>query len=224
MEGTATAGFIVAQLEATPAAPAEAAPAAEPGAPLTDAAHGELAGVVIEEHATEEHGGTFPPFDSTYFASQLLWLAISFVVLYLLMSRVIIPRIGGILEDRRDRIARDLDQAGRLKQQSDEANAAYVKALSDARANAFRIAAEARDKAKGEAAARQAEIEKSLDGKLAAAETRIGEIKAKALADVGAIAAEAAEAVVDRLVGLKASATELKDAVGAARSGGTGNA
>jgi F-type H+-transporting ATPase subunit b len=227
MEGTATAGFVVAQLEATPAAPVEAppaAPAAEGAAPAADAAHGELAGVVIEEHATEEHGGTFPPFDSTDFVSQLLWLAITFVVLYLLMSRVIIPRIGGILEDRRDRIARDLDQAGRLKQQSDEANAAYVKALSDARANAFRIAAEARDKAKGEAAVRQAEIEKSLDGKLAAAETRIGEIKQKVLADVGAIAAEAADAVVERLVGLKASATELKDAVGAARSGGAGNA
>ncbi|MCW5716117.1 MAG: F0F1 ATP synthase subunit B [Bauldia sp.] len=219
MEGTATAGFIVAQLEATPAAPA-----AEDATPPADAAHGELAGVVIEEHATEDHGGTFPPFDSTYFASQFLWLAISFVVLYLLMSRVIIPRIGGILEDRRDRIARDLDQAGRLKQQSEEANAAYAKALSDARANAFRIAAEARDKAKAEAAARQAEIEKNLDGKLAAAEERIAEIKAKALADVGAIAADAADAVVERLVGLKASPSELSDAVTAARSGGAGNA
>ncbi len=219
MEGTATAGFVVAQLEAIPAAPA-----AEHATPAADAAHGELAGVVIEEHATDDHGGTFPPFDSTYFASQLLWLAISFVVLYLLMSRVIIPRIGGILEDRRDRIARDLDQAGRLKQQSDEANAAYVKALSDARANAFAIAATARDKAKGEAAARQAEIEKSLDSKLAAAETRIAEIKSKALADVGAIAADAADAVVERLVGIKASAAELSDAVTAARSGGAGNA
>jgi F-type H+-transporting ATPase subunit b len=219
MEGTATAVFVVAQLEATPAAPA-----AEHATPAADAAHGELAGVVVEEHAADDHGGTFPPFDSTYFASQLLWLAISFVVLYLLMSRVIIPRIGGILEDRRDRIARDLDQAGRLKQQSDEANTAYAKALSDARANAFRIAAESRDKAKAEAAGRQAEIEKALDGKLTAAEKRIAEIKSKALADVGEIAADAADAVVERLVGLKASAAELSDAVTAARSGGAGNA
>ena len=95
-------------------------------------------GVGVEEHAEEE--GTFPPFDPTFFASQLLWLAITFTALYLLMSRVIIPRIGGILEDRRDRIARDLDQAERLKQQSEEAVASYERALAEARSRAQKIA------------------------------------------------------------------------------------
>ena len=108
------------------------------GEPLGEG--GLLEEVVLEEEHEEE--GVFPPFDSTFFASQLLWLVITFVVLYLLMSRLVLPRIGGILEDRRDRIARDLDQADRLKQQADDAIASYERALAEAKAGAFTIAAE----------------------------------------------------------------------------------
>lgn len=169
--------------------------------------------VGAEEHAAERE---FPPFDSTFFASQLLWLVVTFVALYLLMSRVVLPRIGGILEDRRDRIARDLEQAERLKQQSTNAIASYEKALADARARAFGIAGEARDAAKAEAAARQSQTEAALDEKLAAAEKRIGEVKRKALADVGEIASSAAEAVVERLIGTRPSAGEVREAVAGA--------
>jgi F-type H+-transporting ATPase subunit b len=167
--------------------------------------------VLLEDEAAHEE--TFPPFDSTFFASQFLWLVLSFVTLYLLMSRLVLPRIGGILEDRRDRIARDLDQAERLKQQADDAIASYERALAEARAGAFTIAAEARDVAKEEANARQAEVEAELDKKLAAAEGRIADVKAKALADVGDIAGEAAEAVVQRLLGSKPTASEVKQAL-----------
>ena len=173
--------------------------------------------VVLEEEGHEE--AEFPPFNSEFFASQLLWLVISFVVLYLLMSRLVLPRIGGILEDRRDRIARDLDQAERLKQQSDDAMAGYERALAEARAGAYAIAAEARDEAKAEADARQAKIEEELDKKLADASARISEIKAKALADVGEIATEAAEAVVEQLLGKKPTASELSSALKAAETG-----
>lgn len=211
--GIGTGTFLLAQAEGVPVVTPEA-PAAEIHEEIAAELEG---GVGVEEHAEEE--GTFPPFDPTFFASQLLWLAITFTALYLLMSRVIIPRIGGILEDRRDRIARDLDQAGRLKQQSEEAVASYDRALAEARSRAQKIAAEARDKAKVEAAARQAETEATLDGNLAAAEARIGAIKEKALADVGEIAGQAAEAVVERLLGSKPSGSELSAAVAGVRTG-----
>ena len=168
---------------------------------------------VVEEEAGEE---PFPPFDATYFPSQLLWLAITFTALYLLLVRVALPRLGGILEDRRDRIASDLDQAERLKQQSDEAIADYEKALAEARARAFAVAEEAREAAKQKAAGRQAEVEADLKSRLADAEKRIGEIKQKALADVDAVAADVAEAVVERLLGERPSAGEVGDAVAAA--------
>ena len=191
------------------------------GAPLKAAPLGEgdlVEAVLLEEGGEEE--ATFPPFDSTFFASQLLWLAITFIILYLLMSRLVLPRIGGILEDRRDRIARDLDQADRLKQQADDAIAAYERAVAEAKAGAFTIAAEAREAAKQEANKRQANVQADLGAKLAEAEGRIADVKAKALSDVSDIAGEAAEAVVQRLLGKKPTAGEVNEAL---KEAGTAN-
>ena len=193
--------FEIAQAE-TPAETHEAQPSGEVLHTETGVAHG-------DEHAT----GVFPPFDQTTFASQLLWLAITFGLFYLLMSKVIVPRIGGILETRHDRIAQDLDEAARLKAEADAAIASYEQDLASARAKGNAIAGAARDEAKAKADAERATIEASLQDKIAGAETRIAEIKAKALADVGSIAEETAAAVVEQLIGAKASAAEVAAAV-----------
>jgi F-type H+-transporting ATPase subunit b len=177
---------------------------------------------VIQE--TPQEHKVFPPFDATTFASQLLWFAITFVVLYYLMAKVALPRIGGILEGRRDRIAADLDQAERLKGESEDAATAYEKALGDARARASGIADGAREAAKAKAEAQRVEVEDELAGKLASAETRIADIKNQALAEVGAIAGDAAEAVVNRLIDAKLTAGEVKDAVAEALAARNANA
>jgi F-type H+-transporting ATPase subunit b len=158
----------------------------------------------------------FPPFDSTTFPSQLLWLAITFVLLYYLMAKVALPRIAGILEDRRDRIASDLDLAESLKKDSEAAIESYEKALADARGRANAIAEGARDGARQAAAAKRSAIEASLAEKLEVAEKRIGEIKAKALADVGEIAVETTEAVIGVLVDVDLVDGEVASAVSAA--------
>jgi F-type H+-transporting ATPase subunit b len=170
-------------------------------------------GSVVETPA--EHS-VFPPFDTTTFASQLLWLAITFGVLYYLMARVVVPRIAGIIEDRRDRVASDLDQADRLKTESEEALATYEKALAEARAKAFTIAEAAHDEARAAAEAQRAEVEADLNKKLAAAETRIADIKQAALADVGTIAGEATRTIVESLIGAEVAADEVGEAVRAA--------
>lgn len=167
-------------------------------------------GTLVETPA--EHN-VFPPFDSTTFASQLLWFAITFALLYYLMAKVALPRIAGILEDRRDRIASDLDLADSLKQESEAALEGYDRALAEARARANAIAEGARDGAKQAAAAKRVAVEASLTDKLDAAEKRIGEIKAKALADVGEIARETTEALVNSLVDVKLADREVADAV-----------
>jgi F-type H+-transporting ATPase subunit b len=146
-----------------------------------------------------EHN-VFPPFDSTTFASQLLWFAITFALLYYLMAKVALPRIAGILEDRRDRIASDLDLAESLKKDSEAALEGYERALAEARTRANTIAEGARDGARQAASAKRAAIEASLAEKLEVAEKRIGEIKAKALADVGEIAVETTDALIASLV------------------------
>ncbi|ASY55496.1 MULTISPECIES: F0F1 ATP synthase subunit B [Sinorhizobium] len=164
-------------------------------------------------HEGEHGSGVFPPFDSTHFASQLLWLAITFGLFYLLMSKVIIPRIGGILAKRHDRIAHDLDEASRLKGQADAAIASYEQELANAKAEGHSIADTAREDAKSKANADRAAVEAELTKKITAAEARIAEIKSKALADVGAIAEETATAVVKQLIGGNVTKTEIAAAV-----------
>lgn len=178
-----------------------------------DAAHGEVQ-TGTEVHGGAEHGtDVFPPFDSSTFPSQLLWLAITFVALYYLMARVALPRISGILENRRDRIASDIDLAERLKSESDEAIASYEAALADARAKAFSIAEEAREEARSAADAQRTKTEAELEGRLEKAEARIGEIKAEALREVGNIAGEATSAIVARLIDAEPSGADVAAAV-----------
>src|SRR5882672_10275502 len=105
----------------------------------------------MEHIPGKEHGGGFPPFQKDTFASQLIWLAIIFVALYLLMSRIALPRIGAILENRRQHVDADLTEAGRLKGESEAAIAAYDKALADARNRAQTLANEMREKHTAEA-------------------------------------------------------------------------
>ena len=161
------------------------------------------------------HGAerVFPPFDSASFASQLLWLFITFGVFYLLMSRVVIPRIAGILETRRDRISRDLDEAGRLKDEADAALAAYEQELAEAKSRAHKIGQEARDQAKAEADSKRAIVEAELNERLAVSEKRIADIKAKALGEVDGIAADTAATIVKELVGGSVTQAEIAKAV-----------
>src|SRR6476661_6797229 len=125
------------------------------------------------EHTEVPHGGGFPPFQKDTFASQLVWLAITFVVLYLLISRIAVPRIGGIIEDRAKRIESDFAEAQRDKEASEAALAAYEKALADARSRAQAIGAEIRDKVHAEAEESRKAIEAKLNGQLAEAEKAI---------------------------------------------------
>src|SRR3954452_19415802 len=99
-------------------------------------------------HTEVPSGGkaAFPPFAKETFASQLVWLAITFVALYLLISRIAVPRIGGIIEGPARRIEGDFAEAQKLRDESEAALVAYEKALSEARNRAQAIANETRDR------------------------------------------------------------------------------
>ena len=159
------------------------------------------------------HKGAFPPFQSQTFASQLVWLVIAFVLLYVLMAKLALPRVGAIIENRHKRIADDIADAGRLKQQSDEAVAAYEKALADARARAQAIANETRDRAAAAADVRRKTLEAELNTKLVEAEKTIAATKTAAMANVRAIAEDATRAIVERLIGLAPNEKAVAEAV-----------
>jgi F-type H+-transporting ATPase subunit b len=154
-----------------------------------------------EAHGGEHESGVFPPFDPATFPSQLLWLAITFGALYLLMSKIALPRIGGILENRKSIIDADLAAADASRQKTDAAIAAYETALAEAKAKAQGIANQTREAIQADLAAKRSAVEADLTGKVAAAEARIASTKAEALTHVDEIATETAQTVVTQLVG-----------------------
>jgi len=143
-----------------------------------------------------DHGGNFPPFDSSFFGSHLFWLALSFACFYFLMARCIIPRIGSILESRAGRIASDLESAASAKRQADEAMALYQSQLEKARTEAQSLARKALDEAHALSQAEQAKAEAALARRLEAAEQHITTLQGQALGHVEKIATETAESIL----------------------------
>ena len=165
---------------------------------------------------TEHPGGgkpQFPPFNKETFASQLVWFIIFFIMLYVLIGRFAIPRIGGIIEARRGKVEGDLAEANRLKDQSDQALKAYEKSLADARGRAQALANETRDKLNAEAEERRKALEGQLNAKLADAEKTIAATKSSAMSNVQGIAVETATAIVQRLIGTAPAGGAVEAAV-----------
>jgi F-type H+-transporting ATPase subunit b len=156
----------------------------------------------------------FPPFEAQHFPSQLFWLALTFILLYVLMSRIALPRIGSIFAVRSKHIADDIAAAQRFKEQSDAAQAAYQKSLAEARARAQSIANETRAQQAAAAEATNKRLEAQLHERLSAAEQSIAGTRAAAMGNVSAIAAETAAAIVERLIGMMPSQQDVAAAVG----------
>jgi F-type H+-transporting ATPase subunit b len=191
-------------------------PVAIEGAEHIDAsAEGGAVHATTEAHGGEEHSGAFPPFDPSTFGPQLIWLALSFAVLYFAMSRLALPRIGGILTDRKARIDGDLAAADSARQKTDAAIAAYEEALAAARQKSQAIAEETRAGIQADIDAKRKAVETDLSAKVAAAETSIQATKTEALGHVGEIATDAVQALVTQLTG-SATADEARKAVAAA--------
>jgi F-type H+-transporting ATPase subunit b len=147
------------------------------------------------------HKAPFPPFQGETFASQLVWLALTFVVLYALAAKIALPRVGGIFAARRERVDSDVGEARRLREDADAALAAYEKALADAHSRGQSIASETHARLTAEGETRRKALETELNAKLAEAEKAIAGTKQAAMANVRAIAADAAAAIVERLIG-----------------------
>lgn len=165
---------------------------------------------------TAEKSG-LPQLNPESFASQLIWLALTFGFLYFALANFILPRIGAAIEERRERIQSDIDQAEQLKADTDKAIADYEQALTTARSDASRIARETRERLAAETDAERSAVEAEVAEKLKEAETRINAVKAAALAQVGEIARDTAGEIVGKLLGGQASADEIKAAMNASQ-------
>jgi F-type H+-transporting ATPase subunit b len=161
----------------------------------------------------------FPPFERDTFPSQLFWLVICFIALYVMTARLVRPRVGGIIESRNNQVAGDLAEANRLKGESEAAIAAYEKALTDARSRAQAIAGETRDRLQAEADKNRKTLEDQLATRLADAEKSIAATKSAAMVNVRGIATDAAAAIVTKLTGTTAPGSTVDAAVDAVLKG-----
>ena len=181
--------------------------------------HGEAKGATAHTEADGGHKAAFPPFRSDTYASQLVSLVIAFVALYLIVSRIALPRVGGLLDERQNVIEGDLAEAQKLKDASDAALKAYESELAAARSRAQAISAETREKLNAASEAERKTLEERLSLKLAEAEKTIAATRETAMSNVRGIAADAAGAIVQRLTGVLPDGALLDSAIDASLKG-----
>lgn len=181
--------------------------------------HGDAKGTTAHTEAEGGHKAPFPPFQRETFASQLVSLAIAFAALYLIVSRIALPRVGSLLDERQKAIEGDVGEAQRLKEASDDALKAYETELAAARARAQAISTETREKLNAASEAERKLLEDRLSHKLAEAEKTIASTREAAMGNVRGIAAEAAGAIVQRLTGLLPDGKSVESAVDASLKG-----
>jgi F-type H+-transporting ATPase subunit b len=183
--------------------------------------HGEAKGQKAGAHTEADggHGGGFPPFDSSTFASQLVSLVIAFAALYLIVSRIALPRVSGVIDARQNAIDGDLTQAQKLKDESDAALKAYETELAAARSRAQAISNETREKLNAASEAERKALEDKLAVKLADAEKAIAATRVAAMSNVRSIAADATTAIVQRLTGVVPDGKSVNSAVDASLKG-----
>jgi F-type H+-transporting ATPase subunit b len=182
--------------------------------------HDEPAHDVAEHAADAAHASSgLPQLDMATWPGQLFWLAVTFTVLFIFLWRVILPKIGTAIENRRDRIADDLDAAATLKLQSDESATEYERLLTEARSKAHAMAMDNRAAVESEVAAEAADADEEIAKRQETAEKRISEMRTVALANVRDIAIDTTQAIVSELTGTKADAKAVAAAVDANGTG-----
>jgi len=158
-----------------------------------------------------------PQLNPLDWAPQLIWLLVTFGVLYLLMVWIALPRIGSVIETRAAHIAADLATADKLRRETEDAIAAYEQALAEAKQKAHAIVEEGRVKLKAETDAERAKLDKKLAAKSEEAEARIEKAKVAAMKEVNAVASDVAADIVRKLIGTAPAKGDIDKAVAAAR-------
>jgi F-type H+-transporting ATPase subunit b len=181
--------------------------------------HGNTNGTTAHTEADGGHKAPFPPFQKDTFASQLVSLLVAFVALYLIVSRIALPRVGSLLDERQKAIESDLAEAQELRDASDAALRTYERELAEARSRAHAISAETREKLNAASDAERKTLEGRLTRKLAEAEKTIAATREAAMSNVRGIAAEAAAEIVQRLTGVLPDRKSVEGAVDASLKG-----
>jgi F-type H+-transporting ATPase subunit b len=173
-----------------------------------------MAAIATSAPAGAEHAsGGLPQFDLSWWPGEIVWTLVIFAVLFVLFAKVFVPRVGGTIALREDRISGDIGEARRLRAEADAQHAQALAELAQARAQAQKLAVDARNAALADAGAHEALEQAKLAELISHAEIGITATRDQAMTHVRDIAAEAAGAVIAKLTGKSASAAELTAAL-----------
>jgi F-type H+-transporting ATPase subunit b len=162
---------------------------------------------------TVEKKSGLPQLNVNDMAPQLIWLALTFLALYFILSKFTLPRISSVLDERKNRIERDIAEGERLNSETQNAIAEYEQKLTDARGKASTMAKENRDKVAGELETKRLAAEAADQERMATAEERINAMKSEAMSQVAAISTETAQELIRKLVGTEVSSDEIQRAM-----------
>ena len=172
-----------------------------------------LAGMGSLAHAAGDAEPGLPQLKVETWPSQLFWLAVIFAVGYIFMSRVVTPRIGSVLEERRARLDDDLTRAREASAEAATTRAEYEASLEEARSQAAEFARNASAKAQANADAAEARAAKRMAAKVGKAEDKLAKDRAEAESNLAAVAVEAAMAAAAQIAGVKATRPQAEKAV-----------
>lgn len=177
---------------------------------------GVQAALAADPHGDAEHaggGGGLPQFDPTWFPTQIFWLAITFIIMYVFFSGRILPDISGILENRRVHVESDLETADRLRKESDSVQAAYEGNLDHARNESKRLVNDVHTSMKTKAETQINNLRDKAEHEMQALEVRIQAAKDQAMEQMTTIAAEVASEAAAKIIGTPADLAQAKTVV-----------
>ena len=172
-----------------------------------------LASIQTAQAAGSGEATGLPQLDISTWPNQLFWLAVTFTIGYILMAKVITPRIGGVLENRRQTISDDLSKAKDADAEAKQMKQAYEAALEEARSKAADSASKAMAEAKAQAEASEAELSAKLAKKTIAAETKLAKLRDEAMANIDEVAKELTQDAVQAVTGMKVNKTDAGKAL-----------
>ncbi len=157
-----------------------------------------------------------PQLDITTFSPQIIWLVITFAILYVLMAKIALPRVASVLEERQARIDDNLDAAQNLRNESNADAEAYEKSLAEAREQARAAIHEATQELSDESSRRHEELGNRLSGEIKSAEETIKAAKDAALDGIQDAAKSVAADAIQHLIGIQPGDDDVAAAVSTA--------
>ena len=154
-----------------------------------------------------------PQLDPKYWASQAFWLILVFTILYISVSKFYLPKIKNNLEDRENKIKKDIDDANKFKELSESRLKEYERILENAKREVIKIHLESKNTLDKDIHKKKETIEKEIEKEISKAQKEIIELKKNSISDIQKISENIAASIIENISGDKLNESSIKATV-----------